>query len=235
MDGSTGKRVMLHGVQIEDEDFSGRRLDNLSIANGSRLTRCNFRRAQITGGGLGGGRIPSTYVGCVFDDARIKKIVPGRATFISCSFRNVTLSDVHFLEAEFIECTFSGLIRRVIFSARSPIVGTDLERKVNRYIDNDFSEAELVDVAFRRGIDLNRQRMPSGPDYLLVKDAPSVLRYALEEAAHWSGGDAKEAEVALRSLLNETKNGQDQIIVRLPEILENRPETVERLRRLLSQ
>ncbi len=181
----SGDRLVLHAVQLTGADFSGRRLDDISVANGSRLTRCNFERVRIVGGGLGGGRRPSTYVECTFDGSRLRSVIPGRATFISCSFRNVHFSDILFLEAEFIECTFSGRLESIVFSVDPVEKDVELGREKNSYRDNDFSGASMVDVAFRGGIDLDKQRLPVGSDYLLIKNSDSVISCALEHVRRW--------------------------------------------------
>ena len=46
----------------------------------------------------------------------------------------------------------------------------------NEIEDNDFSRAKLIDVAFRTGVDLTKQRLPSGPECTYLDVAASALR-----------------------------------------------------------
>jgi hypothetical protein len=89
-------------------------------------------------------------------------------------------------EAEFIDCTFTGRLQTCIFNGTvseedRPWVG----RERNEFRGNDFSGAELVDVAFRTGIDLDQQRLPTGPDYLYVPDAAAAIERAQRGLADW--------------------------------------------------
>ncbi|HEX3828278.1 MAG TPA: hypothetical protein VHV82_13510 [Sporichthyaceae bacterium] len=64
---------------------------------------------------------------------------------------------------ELVGCTFSGRLRKVLFNGTVPPEKQDTARRAaNRFEDNDFSRADLLDVGFRTGIDLTRQRLPVG-------------------------------------------------------------------------
>ena len=56
-------------------------------------------------------------------------------------------------------------------------------RERNGFIGNDLSSADLVDVDFRGGIDLTKQILPSGPDYIYIADTGMAARIAGELAA----------------------------------------------------
>lgn len=230
--GRPDERLLLHGVTLEDADFSGRRLDDMSVANGSKLVRCDFRKAKVQGGGLGGGFEPSFYIDCVFDGAHLKRLVPGRASFVNCSFRNVKIEKMMCHEAEFVDCVFSGLLRDVTFSAR-PWDNERLGRTRNEYRGNDLTGARLEGVSFRGGIDLDLQRLPAGDEYLLVRDAAQVLERARAAIASWPEDELKmDANPPLSVLESDCNSGQKDIFVE-KRFLGRLPETVSRLVPLL--
>jgi hypothetical protein len=207
-------RLWLDGAYLQERVFSGRRLENPLVANGSRLIRCDFRNARIEGGTLGGGLLPSEYVECNFDNVYMRRVVPGRATFVRCSFRHVNIYDLIFVEAQFIDCVFSGLLEGVVFSATPWEVDSDLGRTVNEYRKNDFSQCRMTDVAFRGGIDLDGQILPQDPDYVVLKNANESVGRAREEIERWPREvDRTEADIVLRVLESELRTGQKDIFV----------------------
>ncbi|MCK2217508.1 hypothetical protein MF672_027500 [Actinomadura sp. ATCC 31491] len=201
--------LRLSGARIDGADYSGRRLAFVTVANGSRLTGCDFRGVHATDGCLGAGLRPSVYTGCVFDGATLRGpgLDPGRATFISCSFREASLIRLSFLDAEFVDCVFSGRIEGVTFSAEPWARDAELGRTVNRYEGNDFSAARMTDVDFRGGVDLDRQRLPQG--HLVLRDAAARLDAAAREIAAWADpADRDEAESTLETLRFDVDGGQ---------------------------
>ncbi|MCE7004608.1 hypothetical protein LWC34_17510 [Kibdelosporangium philippinense] len=213
MTGVPADQLVLHGVELDGADFSGRDLKHVSIANGSRLTRCDFSRAKFTGGSIGGGYETSTFVECLFDRCVAKDLMPGRGTFVNCSFRDVRLRNFFCHEAQFVDCTFTGRIRKAIFSAQ-PSNTTNLGRDKNEYHGNDFSGARLEDTAFRGGIDLDLQRLPEGPEYLIVRDASDVLARVAEDVEAWPEEELrKNARILLGVLGSDVAGGQRDLFV----------------------
>ena len=51
-------------------------------------------------------------------------------------------------------------------------------RERNEFYRNDFSGADLVKADFRGGVDLTRQRLPTGGDYLYLPDAQAASERA---------------------------------------------------------
>jgi hypothetical protein len=229
-------QLVLDGVQLEGEDFSGQCLDDFSISNGSRLTRCSFQNVRAIGGSFGGGRRPSIYVECIFDGSQFTRPIPGRAKFVSCSFHDVSFDDMFFLDAELLNCVFSGQFKTVVFSADPSGKDEELGRSRNEYLDNDFSNVVMADVAFRRGIDLSSQRLPVGPDYLLINDAAEVVRSVWKEVKTWpEKAYREEAKIILEVLYSETKKGQVDIFVQKSQLSTKTPLIADRLHRLLSK
>lgn len=209
-----GERLWLHGALVEGEDFSGRHLRHPSVANGSRLVRCDFRQTRIEGGVLGGGLQPSEYVDCVFDGSHMRRVMPGRATFRACSFRNVKIYDFTCIEAQFIDCVFSGSLQKVIFSAKPWEGDIYLARVKNEYQENDFSGAQMKDVAFRGGIDLGQQQFPADPDYLILRNVAASMDAALKEIERWPDkSHQRQADIVLRVLESELRTGQEDIFI----------------------
>ena len=102
------------------------------------------------------------YISCSFDRATINSIAPGHARFERCTFKDADFVQFFSHTVEFVNCEISGVIRSAFFNGTvPPECVSALGRKVNEFRGNDFSGATLVDVAFRTGIDLSLQEMPT--------------------------------------------------------------------------
>jgi hypothetical protein len=214
MTGVPADRLILDAVELEGADFSRRDLKYAGIVNGSRLTRCDFSRSKFTSGCLGAGYETSTFVECVFDRCTMKDLSPGRATFVNCSFRDVKIRNFFCHKAQFVDCTFTGRIRKAIFSAKPTATTRNLGRDRNEYRGNDFSGVRLEDTAFRGGVDLDLQRLPEGPEYLIVRNAGEVLERAAEYIAAWPEEDLrKDALIKLSVLGSDVEGGQRDLFV----------------------
>lgn len=87
---------------------------------------------------------------------------------------------------ELIDCTFSGQLRKAIFNGtvhEDDRLNAGQER--NKFHGNDFSAMRLIAVDFRTGIDLTRQKLPSGPDYVYVPNAAEAVRQARAAVLGW--------------------------------------------------
>jgi hypothetical protein len=202
-------------VKKRDEDYSGRELLKISAIE-SQLTGCRFDGVRVDSAALGAGRRMSHFTECVFDHSRINFGAGGRVRFEQCSFRDTVLRGWFCFDVELVDCTFTGRLEKAVFN------GTvredhqqDLGRRMNEFRGNDFSEMELVDVAFRTGIDLSLQRLPSGPGYLYVPDAGPVVRHARAVVEAWTdAGLRKNASGLLGTLESQVNEGQAQLILR---------------------
>jgi hypothetical protein len=118
---------------------------------------------------------------------------------------------------EFVGCSFSGQLRKAVFNGSVPLGKRDIaQRTKNQFEGNDFSRAKLLDVAFRTGIDLSQQRLPSGPDYIYLPHAQRMLQRARsifnsmvnpEEKKHIRG--------ALAAMERDAAAGQNQLLIRV--------------------
>ena len=209
------RHLVFSDANLRGEDFSGRKLDQF-CAMGSRFESCRFDRIHAKDACFGAGRLQSEYVECSFDGARMTLTAGGHARLVRCSFKEVDLRDWFCFNVELIDCTFTGQLRKVVFNGK-PLPGqrgiVGLRR--NEFRGNDFSGAELIDVAFRTGIDLSQQRLPFGPDYRYISDAENSFQRARAEAIGWQ--DLELRQVVLRwldSRLEDVKSGQKQMLYR---------------------
>ena len=232
---SRDDRVVLEGANLVGEDYSGRDLMQFCTI-GCRLERCRFNRARIRDTQFGSGRAMSEFIECSFDGATM--IHGGSLTrFVRCSFRDVDLRDWMCHAVEMVDCVFTGRMTRCIFNGTVPVEQRPLVgRERNEFHGNDFSGVDLVDVAFRSGIDLTQQRLPTGPEYLYLPDAAEVVRKARAEAATWSESDLRERALRLLKMWEEVelRGGQRQLFLRSDDYYPIPPrEAVDKLFALL--
>lgn len=212
-----GEELVVDRQELTGADFSGRRLRRATVV-GSRLRSCLFQKVRIENAALGSGPEPSEYLDCVFDGARISHAF-GRARFVRCSFQDVILRDWNSTAFELVDCTFSGRLRNSVFYGHPDnlyVPSGDPTR--NEFHGNDFSAADLVQVEFRWGIDLSRQRLPDGPDYVYLPDLPAALARARGEVEGWPDDDRRRrARILLSTFEREVGLGQTQHLMRLSE------------------
>lgn len=209
------QQILLDHEDLHGADFSGRRLVQFAAA-GSRLEACRFDGIRIEDASFGGGRETSEYVECTFDGARMRLNSGGHARFVRCSFRDVDLRDWFCFTVELIECTFGGRLRKAFFNGTVPeekVASAGRER--NEFFGNDFSEMALIEVGFRTGIDLTRQKLPPGPDYVYVPEAAEAVQRARASVIRWEDIDRRRAAMALITVLERTvAAGQHQLLLR---------------------
>jgi len=207
--------VVLDHAVLEAEDFSGRRLLQFS-ASGCRFKRCKFEKMTIEGAGFGDGHEQSEYVECRFDASRINVGPGGYARFVRCSFREVDLRDWFCFTVELVECTFTGVLRTVVFNGTVPPEDQrSLRRTKNEFRGNDFASCDLIDVDFRSGIDLEAQRLPTGPAYLYLPNAEQSLHAAMQRLQDWNVESKRSAAMGLIRACEWTlAGGQKQLLLR---------------------
>src|SRR5687767_7210185 len=178
------QRVVLDHARLRGENYSGRELVQFCTV-GCHLERCRFDKVRIHDAQFGSGREPSEFTDCTFDGAYLQG-VGGYSRFVRCSFRDVDLRNWLCFAVELVSCTFSGVLRKAIFNGR--VRDQDralLRREQNEIQDNDFSSLEMKDVTFRTGVDLTRQRLPTGAEYLYLPDAATALERAHADIVRW--------------------------------------------------
>jgi uncharacterized protein YjbI with pentapeptide repeats len=210
--------LVLSGRRLVEADFSGRHIHHLS-AERCWFERCRFDDAVIGYGSFGAGRSVSEYVGCTFTGAKIHMGPGGLARFVDCTFQGVSIDHWFCQAVELVDCTFSGRIQKAVFHGRVRPEDRDITgRTVNQFEGNDFSRATLVDVSFRTGIDLARQRLPVGPDYVHLQDARTAIQRARTAFNGWDDLDAKKrAKGVLAVMEQDVLEGQDELLIRVKD------------------
>jgi uncharacterized protein YjbI with pentapeptide repeats len=195
----------------------------------SEYTECSFDGSKFAGTGWGRAR----FVRCSFRDVHLKGLFGFDAEFIDCVFTGKaesvvfhgspveSLEDVQALADEVAELLDPGeraaLQARIDRASRAEPRNSP-DRSVNEFRGNDFRGMDLVDVDFRRGIDLTRQVLPAGEDYVLVADARAAVVRAREQVRFWDDAKAREFALAkLRDLMRDVEDGQEQFFLRASE------------------
>ncbi|MBM7518657.1 hypothetical protein [Nocardioides nitrophenolicus] len=207
--------MVLANQHLVEADFSGRHLTQFS-AEGSRFDRCIFDRAVIDSASFGAGRIVSEYVGCRFDGAKLSMGAGGNARFVDCTFENTRIEHWFCFAVQLVGCTFSGRLAKAVFNGAVPADKQAIAgRRINEFEGNDFARAKLVDVSFRTGIDLTRQRLPIGDEYVYIDDAAAAVRRARIAYNEWNDPDAKKRARGVLAVMEEdVAAGQAQLLVR---------------------
>jgi len=223
-------RIDLNGVALEGENFSDLKLKQLTVAE-SVLSRCRFEGNTIEQACFGAGRKPSQYSDCSFDRSRITAIAPGIARFVRCSFKECVIRDFFAVTVEFVDCVFSGTIRKAVFQGTVPEEDRfEIKRSINEFRGNDFRDAELIDVAFRGGIDLTKQRLPEGAGYLYVPDAARTLERSRRSIIGWQDLERRRRVLALlKGLELDVEGGQAQLFLTLGSVPRSQREAADLL------
>ncbi len=210
--------VVLHKQRLVGADFSERQLAQFA-AEGCRFERCSFDRTVVKSASFGAGRSASEYVKCTFDGAKLQMGPGGYARFVDCSFEDVIIEHWFCFAVEVVNCTFSGRLKKVVFNGSVPQDKQEVARRhVNQFEGNDFSRARLLDVSFRTGIDLTKQKLPTGNEYILLEDAQVAVRRARVAFNTWGDVDAKKrARGVLTVMEDDVAAGQTQLLIRVDD------------------
>jgi hypothetical protein len=88
-------------------------------------------------------------------------------------------------------------------------------RASNEFHGNNFSAMDFRDVGFRTGVDLTKQILPSGEDYLYLPHAASAVAQAKSRVASWDDEEMRRAASAIIQELEYTlSGGQQQLLLR---------------------
>ncbi|MDO4258073.1 MAG: pentapeptide repeat-containing protein [Actinomycetaceae bacterium] len=187
--------------QLRGEDFSGLKFDNFNIWD-STLEECKFDRIKTRVFAAAAGGKVTEFIDCTFHRAALNLLIAGgRVRFINCSFTNARLTDWSCESVDFIDCTFEGTSLRSIQiwgSLDEPAFGSIPEKKwTNDIRGNDFSQAKILNVEFRAGVDLTQQQLPAGPDYIYIEDIPKALEKGHQLLPQLPEGRPQEAAAFL--------------------------------------
>jgi uncharacterized protein YjbI with pentapeptide repeats len=166
---------------LASQTFAGLRLDGLKVIESS-LSHCAFDDVRARSCSFGEGVRQSVFEDCAFTRCTLVFGAVGHARLVRCRFESSRLENLFGSNLEVIDCAFPGTtLKKSVFHGR--IEGTTRiqpQRVVNEIRGNDFSQAELDDVDFRGGVDLTKQRLPSGEGYIFVADTCKALAIVKE-------------------------------------------------------
>jgi hypothetical protein len=210
--------LLFSGRRLVEADFSGRHVQRFS-AERSRFERCRFVGTVFGHASFGAGLGVSEYVGCDFTGAKIHMGPGGFARFVDCTFEGVSIDHWFCQAVELVNCTFSGRMQKAVLHGRVRPEDREVTgRTVNQFEGNDFSRAKLVDVSFRTGIDLSKQRLPAGPEYTYLNDARAAVQRARIAFNAWDDPEAKKRAKGLLAVMEQdVLEGQEQLLLRVED------------------
>lgn len=209
--------VALHRATLTAVDFRSARFDRFSLG-GCLFDRCDFRGLKLDR------RLAPLFVAlprsvfrdCRFDDADLRHARLGGSRFERCTFDDTRLEDSDTASAEFIGCRFAGPLERVTFYGAPPRSETkrlDPPRRRNEFRANDFRDAELLDVAFADGVDMDQQRFPDNELHVRVESFQRRLQKARGQIKDWYERERAPA-LAMLATLEARWRDQDVVVAR---------------------
>jgi hypothetical protein len=177
--------VALHRATITGVDFRRARFDKFSLG-GCLFDRCDFRGLALERklGPLFSATPRSVFRDCRFDDADMRRAPLGQTRFERCTFDDARIAGIRAEAAEFVGCRFAGRLDGVTFHgvpSGPEVKHLDPPRRRNEFHDNDFRDAEMIDVAFVAGIEMDQQRFPDDELHVRVERFQRRLAKARDE------------------------------------------------------
>lgn len=209
--------VALHRATITSVDFRSAQFDKFMLG-GCLFDRCDFRGLKLDRrlAPLFGALPRSVFRDCRFDGADLRRAHLGQSRFERCTFDDARLEDSDAGAAEFIGCRFAGPMERMTFyGAPSRLHAKQLDppRRRNEFRANDFRDADLIDVAFVDGVDMDRQRFPDDELHVRVDRFRQRLPKARGEIKQWYERERAPALAMLASLEARWRD-QDVVVAR---------------------
>ena len=209
--------VALHRATLTAVDFRRVRFDRF-LLDGCLFDRCDFRGLRLDR------RLAPLFVAvprsvfrdCYFDGADMRRARLGPSRFERCTFDDARLDGSSTELAEFIDCRFAGAIDGVTFygaPSGAEAKRLDPPRRRNEFRGNDFRDAELIDVVFIAGIDMDRQRFPEDDLHVRIDEFQRRLAKARREIKQWSERERAPALVMLATLAARWRD-QDVVVAR---------------------
>jgi hypothetical protein len=214
-DAPGGTAVKFANVRFANVDFGGGRFWSFE-APGSTFTACDFRKARLDAGHMGGDD-QTVYRQCRFEGARLGKTDAWFARFEQCIFDRAHLDTWKAFNAEFVECHFAGRIEDVAFAGKPDpkhVKWVRPPRSINEFIGNDFRQTELIDVTFFRGIDLNAQLLPDGDQYIRLDRLGERIRKVRADVARWSDDRSRQEALSMLRHYESISREQDELFAR---------------------
>ena len=210
--------VLMHRITVSDVDLARSKFERL-MPSGCTFVRCDFRTTTLDRrlSPLFKAREQNTFRECRFEGADLRAIDPGASRFESCVFDGADLRGWNASMAEFIDCHFAGRVERVRFYGRPWGSGAeDLipARTVNAFRGNDFREAEMIDVAFVMGIEIEKQRWPQGDEYVRLDRIHQRLTRGHGAILRWKDLAPRGEAMAMMQDLSLLYRQQNEVIAR---------------------
>ncbi|WP_175926373.1 hypothetical protein [Burkholderia cepacia] len=200
----------LDHVHVSDVSYSGKNVSRLVVTQ-SKFESCDFSHMKAGQACFGAGMERSIYKKCTFDNSVIRASAPGVARFEECTFLGSHFSELNCRNVEFVDCVFSGSIDKGYFCGS--INANGLPIKKIEFHGNDFSLAELIDIDFRSGIDLAKQKLPIGDQYFYIDRVEDFLD-GLDSLVSMAPLEEKKILNVLRQMIErDFSGGQLQIFL----------------------
>ncbi len=202
-------RLFVDHEQVKGVDYTALGLKRFGSL-GSRFEDCNFSKLRLDSLSFGSGQVMSEYINCTFDGSKFfSNTLLGRARFVNCSFRNIRSSRFMLSAGDLIDCVFTGKMDSTQIWGRTGPDAHIYGDRTNTIEGNDFSGVDFGDTDFKFGVDLRKQVLPTGPDYMLIPDAVEVLARAYKDAATMDDLETRQAMIdMIQSRQEAVANGQ---------------------------
>jgi hypothetical protein len=213
-----GRVVALHHATLTAVDFRRVRFDRF-LLDGCLFDRCDFRGLKLDRrlAPLFVAQPRSVFRDCYFDGADMRGARLGPSRFERCTFDDARLDGSDARAAEFIDCRFAGPLDDVTFygaPSDSEAKRLDPLRRRNEFRGNDFRDAELIDVVFIAGIDMDRQRFPEDDElYVRIDGFRRRVAKARAQIKQWYERERAPALVMLATLLARWRD-QNVVVAR---------------------
>lgn len=221
-------------TRVSNVRFTGQRVFDFG-AEGAEFINCTFVNCEFENGTLG--YLPgAVYANCDFVGIDFQHVDPGVSRFDHCAFESGRVSGWRATAAEFVGCSFTGRVVDSVFFGRpfgayaKPLAGI---RTRNEFVGNNFSAAELEDVDFREGIDLDLQEWPHSDAYAVIHDWPARVAAIAAGRELFSSDSSEVAD--LLEVFDRTYGGRQIVFLERRELSSLSPTTADELWRLLSE
>jgi len=213
--GSKLKGMRLFGCEIDNCRFDGCKLDGLRMWSMS-IRDTSFKDADLRNSALGGVEhgVRNIFTGVDFTDADLRGTMYKAAAFERCLFRNAKLVKIDFQSSTFVDCRFEGELSDVLFYRR----GFQGEAfPANEMVNVDFTGSRLRHVSFR-GLTLDRVRLPSDSEHVVIKHPASTLDRMTETFQQEGDTIAKKLVALIANRRRWVVSEQTQAVVNLEDL-----------------